>query len=160
MSYFLKRMCIKDTKTTNCVANEIEEVFTNIRKRHGVDVLNKQLKPLRSKLVEYFKYVVLEELLLCKECESPHLEEKYAQFKCKANERLYYYHHNKGSWKPMEIYPCPIKEEQLEDLVDETHDTCVTIDACHEKEREIQDLVIIFHYNPSEVLLAEIEEKV
>lgn len=70
-------------------------------------------------------------------CESPHAKETCARFKCKGDECLYYYYHNKGSRKPLEIQPCPIQEEQVEDLVDETHDTHVTIDAFHEIEREI-----------------------
>lgn len=47
------------------------------------------------------------------------------------------------------------EEAQVEDIA--AH---AVLDACHEKNKEIQDLMLLMHSNPLEALVAEIEEKV
>jgi len=51
-------------------------------------------------------------------------------------------------------------EEKVEALLDEPHNSYVTIDAFHEKEKDIEELIFLFHSNPLKALMVEIKEKV
>jgi hypothetical protein len=77
-SFFLKRMFIDIMKSAFLASLEIEKFLYTLKKKYGIRVLEKQLK---AKLLDYFKLVVLEDSIWCRECECSREERRCLYFR-------------------------------------------------------------------------------